>query len=162
MQNKGVQQYRGPQALHDLIFTVNKPLLGKKGVHYQKLLKDWRLIVGEDMARLTIPTKISTSRKKDISENILYIATNNASVAAELIYHLALIKEQINLYFGYEYIHQIKSVQAIFEVIHNIKKEVLPLSEAQNIKLANLISEYQEDDEIKNILTKLGIGVLQK
>ena len=45
-----MSKYRGLHKLDDLIFTINKPVIGKKGVHYQKLLKDWRLIVGDDIA----------------------------------------------------------------------------------------------------------------
>ena len=91
----------GLRKLDKLIFTINKPIIGKSGVYYQRLLKDWSLIVGEKISKLTIPVKIITSRKTAKPTNTLIVATNNAATAAELTYHLNIFKEQINFYFGY-------------------------------------------------------------
>jgi hypothetical protein len=155
--------YQGLHKLDDLIFFLNKPLIGKKGLHYQKLLKDWSSIVGADIARYAIPTKISTTRRKEIAENILYIATNNAASAAELVYHLGILKEQINFYFGYEYIHQIKIAQAVFEVAEKKEAQVTKkLSQPQQAKLELLLNEYDQDDAIKIILTDIATFLLQK
>ena len=160
---KSANLYQGLHKLNDLVFSVNKPLIGKSGIHYQKLLKDWSLIVGANIARYTIPTKISTYKRKLTSENILYIATNNAAAAVELVYQLGILKEQINFYFGYEYIQQIKLTQAVFVVQESkeviVKKE---LSVPQQVKLDKLVAQYNQDDEIKNILVKLATEMLQK
>ncbi len=155
--------YNGLHKLDDLVFLLNKPLIGKSGFHYHKLLKDWVSIVGSEIARYAIPTKISTSRKKGSPENILYIATNNAAASAELLYHLGILKEQINFYFGYEYVHQLKLVQAVFEVK---EEKMVPinkkLSQEQKVKLDSLVSQYNDDDEIKAILNKIGASLIQK
>ncbi len=119
------------------------------------------LIVGADIARYAIPTKISTSRRKNTPENILFIATNNAASAAELVYHLGILKEQINFYFGYEYIQQIKLVQGVFKV--EKEREILiekKLSPEQVIKLTTLVAEYNQEDEIKAILTDIATSML--
>ena len=161
-------RYQGLHSLDDLVFLVNKPIIGKKGIHYQKLLKDWSSIVGNEIARYAIPTKISTSRRSSNAtaegakfDNILYLATNNAAASTELVYHLGVLKEQINFYFGYEYIQQIKIVQAVFQV--HIEKE-LPiekkLSVDQQSKLEELISQYKNDDEIKVVLTAMATGIV--
>ncbi len=161
-------RYQGLHSLDDLVFLVNKPIIGKKGIHYQKLLKDWSSIVGNDISRYAIPTKISTSRRSNNSkaegakfDNILYLATNNAAASTELVYHLGVLKEQINFYFGYEYIQQIKLVQAVFQV--HIEKE-LPmekkLSVEQKSKLEELTSQYGSDDEIKAILTAMATRII--
>ncbi|MCT4635994.1 MAG: DUF721 domain-containing protein [Rickettsiales bacterium] len=153
-------KYQGVHQLHDLIFSINKPLIGKKGVYYQKLLKDWSRIVGEDLARDTIPTKISSVKRKKNVENTLYLATNNAASSAELVYHIGIIKEQINNYFGYEYIRQIKLTQAIFKTqpIHDIHSR--RLSSDELIKLNDLMTGYNQDDEIKESLKNLATSIL--
>ncbi len=153
--------FQGLHKLDDLIFLVNKPLIGKKGMHYQKLLKDWSFIVGADLARYVIPIKISALRKKNISENILYIATNNAAAAVELVYHFGVIKEQINFYFGYEYVHQIKLIQAVFQVESKKEIETITLSSTQCAKRDELVNDYNQDDEIKALLTDLATEVLK-
>lgn len=155
-------KYQGVHQLHDLVFKINKPLIGKKGVHYQKLLKDWTKIVGENLSRYTIPAKISSMKRKNAVENLLYLATNNAASSAELVYHIGVIKEQINCYFGYEYIHQIKLTQATFktELIHeSLPKE---LSSEEVIKLNNLVNEYSQEDEIRESLKNLATSILTK
>ncbi len=153
--------YQGLHKLDDLIFLVNKPLIGKKGTYYQKLLKDWLFIVGADLARYVIPVKISVLRKQNTSENILYIATNNAAAAVELVYHLGVIKEQINFYFGSEYIHQIKLIQAVFPVEPKKEIETITLSSTQCTKRDELVNDYNQDDEIKVLLTDLATAVLK-
>ena len=155
-------QHQGIHPLHDLIFAINKPLIGKKGVHYQKLLKDWSKIVGEDLARYTIPTKISSFKRSHLSENILYLATNNAAASTELVYHVGVIKERINIYFGYPYIQQIKLVQASFEVQSAPKEQVIKLLPETIVKIDNLTANYDKIDEIKESLKNLAASILSK
>jgi hypothetical protein len=154
--------YQGAHKLDDLIFALNKPLIGKKGAHYQKLLKDWRLIVGDDMARITVPTKISTSKQQNSLKNVLYIAASNAATLAELVYHTGVIIEQINFYFGYEYIEKLKFIQAVFKVEPSIDEVSLELSSAQEQKLGAMMDEYVAEDEIKAILRNLAINILKR
>lgn len=145
--------YQGLHKLDDLVFLVNKPIIGKKGIHFQKLLKDWSTIVGEDIAHYTIPTKIITSRTKATPENILFIATNNTALSTELVYQLGIIKEQLNLYFGYEYIHQIKITQGSFSTPKKIEPDsTKKLSQLQQDKSKQLVSSYNVEDDIKKIL----------
>lgn len=155
-------EYQGIHQLHELIFSINKPLIGKKGVHYLKLLKDWPKIAGEDLARYTIPTKISSIKRKETSENTLYLATNNAAASTELVYHIGVIKEQINCYFGYTYIHQIKLVQATFQVQPGYEEQSIKLSPEATLKLNKLIVEYDQNDEIKESLKKLATSILSR
>jgi len=155
-------EYQGVHPLHDLIFTINKPLIGKKGVHYQKLLKDWTKIVGEDLANYAIPIKISSFKRKNTAENILYLATNNAASSAELVYHLGIIKEQINCYFGYPYIQQIKVVQASFQIQPKSEEVDIAFSAEDTLKLNQLIAGYHQDDSIKDALERLAGLILTR
>ncbi len=154
--------YQGTHKLDDLIFTINKPLIGRKGVHYQKLLKDWRLIVGDDMARCTIPTKISTFKQQSSSKNILYIAASNSATLTELVYHAGVIIEQINFYFGYDYIQQLKFVQAVFPVKPNVEVPNLALSTDDEHKLTFMVGAYDKNDEIKTVLLELAANILKR
>ena len=154
--------YRGQYKLEDLIFLINKPLIGKKGANYQKLLKDWRLIVGDDIARTTVPTKIISRKKQNSIINTLYIAANNSAVIAELVYHMGVIIEQINFYFGYEYINQLKFAQAVFEVEPVTIKNESKISKEANKKLTNILESYKEEDQIKHLLKELGTNILKR
>ena len=160
--SKSPNIYKGLHTLNNLVFAVNKPFIGKKGTHYNKLLRDWRDIVGKDISRYAIPTRIATARLKGKIENILYVATNNAAAATELVYHAGILKEQINFYFGYEYIQKIKFVQAVFQVTPDNGVQTKKLSPEQELKLEDLIIEYDQDDEIREILIEMGAAILQK
>lgn len=160
--NNSKISFQGLHKINDLIFNLNKPLIGKKGMHYQKMVKDWSLIIGHDLARYTIPTKILSSSRKGSIENILYIATNNSSASAELAYHLDVIKEQINFYFGYQYIHSIKMVQAVFKVEPQKTLEAPTLSKNQSIKIDELVNEYTQEDNIRLLLLDLATSIVQK
>ncbi len=150
------------RCLSDIVFDINKPLIGKKGVHYQKMLKDWAKIIGEKLARYTVPMKIASIKRKDHFENVLYLATNNAAAATELVYYLNVIKEQINLYLGYQYIHQIKLVQEVFSVEREKVVYNDSLSEKDKAKLDQLVSEYNQNDDVKEALEGLAKAILTK
>lgn len=153
----------GLHKLEKLIFTINKPVIGKAGIYYQRLLKDWPLIVGEKIAKLTIPIRILTSRKTAKPDNTLIIATNNAATAAELIYHLNIFKEQINFYFGYIFIKNIKIVQAVFEVTKGKDLTEEPILNIQEQgKLDQIMNNYKENDNIYQILFELGKHIIKK
>lgn len=154
--------YRGAHKLEDLIFLINKPLIGKKGINYQKLLKDWRLIVGDNIARITIPTKIISRTKQHSTINTLYIAANNSTIIAELVYQIGVIIEKINFYFGYNYINQIKFIQAVFEVEPQTIKNTSNISEEDKNKLTMILESYKEEDQIKQLLKELGTNILKR
>jgi hypothetical protein len=154
--------YRGSHKLEDLIFLINKPLIGKKGINYQKLLKDWRLIVGDNIARITIPTKIISSKKQHSTINTLYIAANNSTIIAELVYQIGVIIEKINFYFGYDYINQIKFIQAVFEVKPQTIKHTSNISDEDSNKLTIILESYKEEDNIRQLLKDLGTNILKR
>jgi hypothetical protein len=152
----------GFHRLDDLIFSVNKTVIGKKGIHYQKLLKNWSKIVG-DISCYSIPVKISTIKYKNKLDNILHVAANNAAAATQLVYFSGVIKEQINFYFGYDYIQQIKFVQAVFSVRERpVLREVSEMNLKQKNKMADLLIEYDQEDEIKAILTNIASYLVNK
>ncbi len=154
--------FQGLHQLNDLIFNVNKPLIGKRGVHYQKLVKDWSKIVGNQISNYTIPTKITSIKKANLAQNTLYLACNNSSLATELVYQLEIIKEQINCYFGYAYIKQIKILHAVFNGGKLQEEQEVKLNDFQKEKLRTIVSSYSEDDEIKKSLEKLGEYILSR
>jgi hypothetical protein len=153
----------GLHRINEIIFLLNKPIIGKSGLHYQKLLRDWTLIVGQKISNLTVPVKISTIRKQVKPLNTLTIATNSSAAAAELIYHLNVMKEQINFYFGYHFIDQIKIVQSTFEnKAKNNNLIPINLSQKQQEKVTELLEEYGEDDQIKETLKAMAQTLVAK
>lgn len=152
--------YRGLHQLDNLIFTINKPIIGSKGLNYQKLVKDWKLIVGPEFANYTIPLKLNSFKHKTKNEIILYIATNNAAASAELLYSLNLIKQQVNIYFGFEFVNQIKIINSNFKIKNVIINNQIKISPEIEMKSRILSDNYQNEDDIKQKLIELAKLVL--
>jgi len=155
-------KYYGLNKLDNLVFKINQNVIGKKGVYYQKLIQDWQQIVGVYLANFTIPIKISTIKQKDLLQNILHLATNNAAIAIEISYQVGLIKEQVNTYFGYEYIQQIKLSQAVFSSAKLPEDYTRDASEDEIVQAQKLIESYDHEDDIKNILACFAQDIIMR
>ena len=79
--------------------------LGKRfGAERVKIIFEWDLIIGPEIARFTSPHKIITENEK----KILVVFSSNSSAAAMLSFTQNLITEKVNSYFGYKVIDGIK------------------------------------------------------
>ena len=90
--------------LSGIVRFITNGLGQKFGSERVKIIFEWELIIGAEIARFTSPHKI-------ISENgkrVLIIFSSNASAAAMLSFTQNIITEKINGYFGYSVIDGIK------------------------------------------------------
>lgn len=89
---------------------INKKIyniLKKKNPILAELIIDWKKIVGEKFSKNSIPTKIIRSKESGKYINILYINTENSSVAMEISYQKEIILERISVYMGYKSVDKI-------------------------------------------------------
>jgi hypothetical protein len=92
-------QRRGIHALASMLPRVTAPIFKKRGFAEAGILTDWPAIVGEHLARHTMPEKIAFPRNGR-SAGILHIVTESA-FAPELQHLEPQVLERINGYFGY-------------------------------------------------------------
>lgn len=93
------QQRRGIHALASMLPRVTKPIFQKRGFAEAGILTDWPAIVGEHLARHTMPEKIAFARGARTA-GVLHVVSESA-FAPELQHLEPQVIERINGYFGY-------------------------------------------------------------
>lgn len=134
----------------------------KRGFFEPRMIYDWHLIVGEELAKYSYPKRLSyVNRKK--KDAVLHISASNSSIAMNIEYKKGIIIENISVYFGLDFIKSIKVFQyPQFE--SNLPKED-PVENNQEIsldkrkKLDEIICNI-EDPDLKEVLFSLGNSVL--
>ena len=68
----------------------------------------------------------------------------------------------MNVYFGYEYIQQVKLSQAVFSTANPVGLKQRDFSEEEVLKADKLTQYYDQEDDIKNILIELAKNIAQR
>lgn len=93
---------RGPTAISSILYEVLKPLKKKNSSELFEIKCKWIKIVGEELAKKTIPSGFYTKNNVKILE-----ISVESSLAFELSYQSPKILEKINNYYNNEYIQKI-------------------------------------------------------
>lgn len=158
--------------LHDLtgiahaVMPLAKQLLGKRGFFLVDLLTSWQQIVGENLARYTLPYQI-VFRKDERINGCLTLLTLSGAFAMEIKQKERQILDKVNAYFGYEAIASLKIMQTgnaddfpmAKKPIENLKKNVVSAGEENYI--TELTKNVQSAD-LREILQRLGQAVISE
>ena len=149
-----------------VVLPLAKQLLGTHGFYMIELLQNWRLIVGDNLAKYAVPLKISF--KKDQRKNgCLILATISGAFAMEIKQKQQHILHHINTFFGYEAVTDLKIMQTADDNIlfeskkpsENLQKNVVSAKEE------NYITELTKDinsPELREIMQRLGHEVVSQ
>ncbi|HAA92128.1 MAG: hypothetical protein CMM48_11290 [Rhodospirillaceae bacterium] len=98
----------GPLPIATLLPKLTRKALGKYGFSYAGLITDWKTIVGPEIARASLPEKLTFPRNKRDSGILRLKAEGGAALE---IQHLEpQILERINSYFGYRAVTRLQLV----------------------------------------------------
>lgn len=141
--------------------TLTKAAFEKHGFQSADLLSHWAVIVGEDIARLCLPERISWSRPKEAGTAPAGTLTLKAAPgrALDIQYKAELVRERINAYLGYAAIAKVKVVagQAALPSAPAKAGNIAPQAGQTPLPPA---MERLEDDELKQALARLRDGIL--
>ena len=137
---------------------IAAPVLGKRGLGEAQIITEWPAIVGEDLARQTIPVKL-TFAKGLRQDGTLHLRVAGAA-APEVQHREPQIVERINGFAGYHMVGRLTLTQGPIPgrtVARRVAPAPLPISEAQALddRLATVA-----DPELKAALRRLGEAVL--
>ena len=125
-----------------------KKVLKKSGYNFTNIVDNWTKIVGKDISGSCYPLKVKIS--KELNNGILLLCVIHGK-ELEIEYNKGFIIDKINLFFGYNYISEIKL--KIIQKEMNVKK---------NISIKNNLKNKFEDSlnkvnntELKTSLNKL-------
>ena len=133
--------------------------LGKRGLGEAHLLAEWRTVVGEALARETLPMKLSFPPGGGRKNGVLKLrVTSGAALSVQ--HREPQILERINGFFGYGAVARLALVQGpLPESTRSGAREAQPLTPAQAAALADSVSQVL-DPGLKSALERLGAAIL--
>ena len=151
-----------PKPLSSLLAALTNDVIGKRGVLFGKLLGNWKDIVGAEMAAKALPIELKFAGKADKTKNqaTLVLAATSSS-AVELQYEIALLKEKLNMFFGYSAIKDIKIIHKTINsrVIKAPSLKTKKIDEQTSRKIDELAINVKEKD-LQDALKSLGKAIM--
>ena len=108
--NKTDRKSGGFRALGTSLDKMTRPIFGKRGLADGAIAMEWPRIVGDSLAKVTLPERISYP-KRDRRNGTLYLKVAGGSFATELIHFEPQLIERINRYFGYQAVSKVRITQ---------------------------------------------------
>jgi hypothetical protein len=146
--NKSQNFIQGLRPLSSSIPHGLKKIFKKSGYNFSNVVDNWTKMVGKEISNACYPSTIKTSKNMD--NGILVL---NVMHGKELIveYGKKEIIDQINSFFGYNYISEIKL--KIVQVAKTERKQTI-ISKKEN-KILKQSLETIKNSELKSSLDKL-------
>lgn len=99
-----------PRALTAVVQPVTRAALGRKRSVLGSLIAAWPTVAGEDIARRTVPDKVTLSGAGGgLGVLVLRVASADA---LSIEYAVPELRERINAHYGYQAVSRIKLVQS--------------------------------------------------
>lgn len=149
---------RGLLAVGANLPSIAAPALRKRGFAEARLITDWPSIVGESMARETLPQKLAFPRGSR-TDAILHLRVASG-FALELQHSAPQVIERINGFFGFRAVADLRYVQGPIPLPKRPRRVSPPrLPDAEETRLQETLGDI-EDDGLKTALEKLGRAVV--
>jgi hypothetical protein len=148
------------KTLGSAVAKIAAPVLGRRGFGEAQVILEWPSVVGQDLARDTMPVKLSFDR--GAAERVGGTLHLRAAPGAALeVQHLApLIIERINTFFGYRAVARLAIRQGpLPQPAVPPNREPKPVAEADRAALERRLDEVK-DPELRAALARLGQAVL--
>ncbi len=145
--NKSQNFIQGLRPLSSSIPHGLKKIFRKSGYNFSNVLDNWTKMVGKEISDACYPSTIKTSKNMDNGTLVLNVVHGKELVVE---YGKKEIIDQINSFFGYSYIREIKL--KIIQVTKTERKQNLVFKKNKILK-KNL--ETIKDVELKSSLDKL-------
>lgn len=94
--------------LKDEVYKIINKLFLKQHPIMGELIMKWSKIVGINLARKSIPLRVSFSFVQKQKIYLLHVGVSDSSTALEISFQKQIITERIAIYFGYKAIHDLK------------------------------------------------------
>ena len=133
--------------------AIVKPVFKARGLMEGKIITHWERIVGERIANLAIPEKI-TFPKGQKAEGTLHLSVTSSG-SLYLHYCQGVILEYVNTFFGYKAIAKLRMSHGFTPRKIEPAKVVQPLSPEEKVWLEKQLEEVTDPD-LKGYLENLG------
>lgn len=131
------------RSLHKLL----KPLAQKSGFADGRIFSHWGQIVGQDMATMARPQKLSN--------DTLTLAVPNGAVAMEVQHQSIQLMERINSHFGFQAVKRIRTLQTYMALEPAPQQTTIKPDQGARTRAAAQV-ESIGDDTLRGALARLG------
>lgn len=147
---------RGPVAIAAMLPRIAGRALQRRGFAEASIITNWAAIVGEVLARETMPQKLTFPRGENTG-GALHVRVSGA-FATELQHLAPLVTEKINAYFGYAAVAKLTMAQGPITRARATagRKQAPPLSGPPSQALRQSLAKIADDD-LRASLTELGV-----
>ena len=138
------RKINNPRRISLISKSITKDIFKKKGFKEQKVITNWKDIVGEEISSYTVP--------ESLTQNRLLIIKCESSNALEFQYHIPKIIERITIMMGYTAVKDIRIKQGnVINKNKTIINKKNTLSNEHNEELKKIFSNIKN----KNLKNKL-------
>ncbi len=137
---------------------ATKGAVARRGFAEARLLLDWASIVGDTMARHTLPERLT--RPRGDASGVLHVRVAGA-FALELQHLEPAVVERINAYFGHAAVARLKLTQGLPVTMTKPRRRRRPLGAAAEAELGATV-ERIGDPRLKDALARLGRAILSE
>jgi hypothetical protein len=131
----------------------------QKGFAEGAVVRHWREIAGERLARTTLPLRLSFPRGKRAEGATLHLVTA-AGAALEVQHQIPLLIEKLNLFYGYPAVARIALRQGTLPTPKPVKSKPAAALDAEGRSRLGRMTGKTRDPELKDALERLGADVL--
>ncbi len=162
--NDNVNQNRTfkTKSIADLASKINSRAFRRYGFAKSDIVLHWKEIVGEILARSSLPERLAMPRETEKEEGkagVLHIRVEG-SFAPEMQHLEPLVIDRINSYYGFRAVGRLVFHHGHLEQTHRAGKYVLPiLSDSQKQEL-NLLLKGIKDDKLRQSLFNVGAEIM--
>ena len=140
------------------VSKVAAPVLGRRGLAEAEMILGWAAVIGEDLARDTLPIKLAFGKGERV-DGTLHLKVVSAA-APEVRHREPQIIERINGFFGYRAVAHLKLTQGpLPNAAIPAPKSPRPLAPAETKALSRSLDGIT-DPELKAALERWGQAVL--
>lgn len=151
---------RGLLAVGINLPKIAAPAIRKRGFTQARLVTDWPVVVGNELAKEIAPRKLVFPRGAQTGA-ILHLSVS-PGFAVELQHIAPQVIDRINVFFGYRAIQDLRYFQTPISRMKSRRRvPVHALSSAEEARLKNDLEQIQDVD-LKNSFAKLGRAIRSK
>lgn len=149
------------RSVGEQVGDLTKRAFGRRGFSTGEIVADWARVVGDNLAGLSSPERITYPRNKR-SGGTLHLRIASGSIAVELQHLEPILLERINGYFGYKAVDQVRLLQApLPDGPQKVKKENRPLDPEKLAEIAQMLTNV-DDNDLRKSLEGLARAIMQR
>lgn len=153
------KRFKSARRVSTVLPAAARKVFREYGFAEDALIRRWQEIIGQKLADLTLPLKLTYGKEKGERVATLHLLVESGA-ALEVQHQIPLLIEKLNIFYGYKAIGRIAIIQGGPKTIKKPKKAKTTLPDPAAVKQMELWTKAMKDSGLKETLIRLGVEVL--